>query len=79
MQYFKQFHQHLVNRDYTSYLSLWEEYCSGDDIDSAELIRILIDVKTSDFSDAFGRYVDKALRLWEMFETQPAGMKFLSS
>jgi transcription elongation factor GreA-like protein/transcription elongation GreA/GreB family factor len=73
MQYFKQFHQHLVNRDYTSYLSLWEEYCSGDDIDAAELIKILEDVKTSDFSDAFGRYVDKALRLWEMFETQPAG------
>ena len=73
MQYFKQFHQHLLNRDYTSYLSLWEEYCSGDDIDPAELIRILEDVKTSDFSDAFGRYVDKALRLWEMFENQPAG------
>lgn len=73
MQYFKQFHQHLVNRDYTSYLSLWEEYCSGDDIDAAELIKILDDVKTSDFSDAFGRYVDKALRLWEMFEGQPAG------
>lgn len=73
MQYFKQFHQHLVNRDYTSYLSLWEEYCSGDDIDSVELIKILEDVKNSDFSEAFGRYVDKALRLWEMFQTQPAG------
>ena len=73
MQYFKQFHQHLVNRDYTSFLSLWDEYCSGDDIDEKELIKILNDVKASDFADAFGRYVDKALRLWEMFKDKDCG------
>ena len=73
MQYFKQFHQHLVNRDYTSFLSLWDEYCSGDDIDEKELIKILNDVKASDFADAFGRYVDKALRLWEMFTDKDCG------
>ena len=49
MQYFKQFHQHLINRDYSSFLSLWDEYCSGDEIDEAELIRILEDVKASEF------------------------------
>lgn len=73
MQYFKQFHQHLVNRDYTSFLSLWDEYCCGDDIDDKELIKILEDVKSSDFADAFGRYVDKALPLWEMFKDKEPG------
>lgn len=73
MQYFKQFHQHLVNRDYSSFLSLWDEYCSGDEIDEAELIKILEDVKISEFGESFGRYVDKALPLWEMFgETDQA-------
>lgn len=67
MQYFKQFHQHLINRDYSSFLSLWDEYCSGDEIDEAELIKILEDVKMSEFGESFGRYVDKALCLWEMF------------
>jgi transcription elongation factor GreA-like protein/transcription elongation GreA/GreB family factor len=66
MQYFKQFHQHLVNRDYSSFLSLWDEYCAGDEIDEVELIRILEDVKISEFGESFGRYVDKALPLWEM-------------
>lgn len=73
MQYFKQFHQHLINRDYSSFLSLWDEYCSGDEIDEAELIKILEDAKISEFRDSFGRYVDKALCLWEMFgETENA-------
>lgn len=65
MQYFKQFHQNLVNRDYTTFLSLWDEYCSGDEIDEAELIKILEDVKSSDFGESFGRYVDKALILFD--------------
>lgn len=65
MQYFKQFHQHLVNRDYSSFLSLWDEYCSGDELDEDEMIKVLEDVKMSEFSESFGRYVDKALPLWE--------------
>ena len=68
MQYFKQFHQHLVNRDYSSYLSLWDEYCCGDEIDENEFIKILEDVRESEFGEAFGRYVDKALILWKNLE-----------
>lgn len=67
MQYFKQFHQHLVNREYSAFLGLWDEYCSSDEIDAAEMIKILEDVKISEFGESFGRYVDKALPLWKMF------------
>lgn len=75
MQYFKQFHQHLVNRDYSSFLSLWDEYCSSDEVDAAELIKILDDVKISEFGESFGRYVDKALSLWKMFGDTENGNK----
>lgn len=71
MQYFKQFHQHLVNRDYSSFLSLWDEYCAGDELDEDEIIRVLEDVKNSEFSDSFGRYVDKALDLWKITAESP--------
>ena len=71
MQYFKQFHQNLVNRDYSSFLSLWDEYCSGDELDEDEMIKVLEDVKVSEFSDSFGRYVDKALPLWETLGDSP--------
>jgi transcription elongation factor GreA-like protein/transcription elongation GreA/GreB family factor len=75
MQYFKQFHQHLVNRDYSSFLSLWDEYCSSDEVDAAELIKILDDVRISEFGESFGRYVDKALSLWKMFGDTDNGNK----
>ncbi|PCI94357.1 transcript cleavage factor [Candidatus Aerophobetes bacterium] len=71
MQYFKQFHQNLVNRDYSSFLSLWDEYCSGDELDEDEMIKVLEDVKASEFCDSFGRYVDKALPLWKTLGENP--------
>jgi len=73
MQYFKQFHQHLVNRDYSSFLGLWDEYCSSDEVDAAEVIRILQDARNSEFGESFGRYVDKALDLWKMFGDTESG------
>ncbi len=71
MQYFKQFHQHLQNRSYSSLLSLWEEYCCGDEIDEDETIKILEDIRSSEFGESFGRYVDKALPLWESLGDTP--------
>lgn len=75
MQYFKQFHQHLQNRNYSSFLSLWDEYCAGDEIEEDELIKILEDVTSSEFGESFGRYVDKALPLWETLGDTPKAHK----
>lgn len=71
MQYFKQFHQSLQNRNYSTFLSLWDEYCSGDEIEEDEMIKILEDVASSEFAESFGRYVDKALPLWETLGDTP--------
>lgn len=75
MQYFKQFHQSLQNRNYSTFLSLWDEYCSGDEIEEDEMIKILEDVASSEFAESFGRYVDKALPLWETLGDTPKAHK----
>lgn len=45
MSYLDQFQKHLRNHDYPSFLTLWEEYCMGDEIDGEELKRTLTSVK----------------------------------
>ncbi len=75
MQYFKQFHQNLLNRNYSSFLSLWDEYCCGDEIEEDEMIKILEDVISSEFGESFGRYIDKALPLWKTLGDTPKAHK----
>lgn len=65
MSYLKEFLQHISNHDYTPFLRLWEEYCSGDEPDAQEIIEILKAAKGSDFADHFGKHVDRILPLWE--------------
>lgn len=71
MSYLKEFLQHISNHDYTPFLRLWEEYCSGDEVDGQEIIEILKAAKGSDFADHFGKHVDRILPLWEKM-TDPA-------
>ena len=65
MNYLKQFQKHLANNDFPSVLTLWEEYCLGDEIEPEELQRILKGIKESNLSELFGRHVEKGLLLWE--------------
>lgn len=71
MNYYKQFKQHIFNNDYASFLSLWEEYCMGDEIDALELKTILIAAKKSGLADPFGRHVETILPLWEKLKSAP--------
>jgi transcription elongation factor GreA-like protein/transcription elongation GreA/GreB family factor len=71
MSYLKEFLQHVSNHDYPPFLRLWEEYCSGDEVDAQEIIDILKAAKSSNFSDYFGKHVDRILPQWEMI-TDPA-------
>jgi len=73
MSYLDQFQKHLSNRNYPSFLSLWEEYCMGDEIDSEELKKILLEVKNSELSTPFGRHVQSALDLWEKIKETDVG------
>lgn len=73
MSYLGQFQKHLSNHDYPSFLTLWEEYCMGDEVDGEELKRVLSEVKKSELSTPFGRHVEKALPLWEMIKDTDLG------
>lgn len=73
MSYLKEFQVQIANHDYPAYLRLWEEYCASDDVDGEELKQILKDVKASEFSDSFGRHVDKILPLWNKIEGTAVG------
>ena len=70
MSYLKEFLKHVSNHDYPPFLRLWEEYCAGDEIDAPEVIEILKAVRSSEFSDYFGKHVDRILPLWENMPEQ---------
>jgi transcription elongation factor GreA-like protein/transcription elongation GreA/GreB family factor len=65
MSYLKDFLRHITNHDYPSFLKLWEEYCSGDELDADELICVLKAAKGSSFGEFFGKHVERVLPLWE--------------
>ena len=73
MNYLDQFQKHLANHDYPSFLTLWEEYCMGDEVDGEELKRVLKSVKESDLALPFGRHVEKGLVLWEKIQSTDLG------
>lgn len=73
MNYLDQFQKHLRNHDYPAFLTLWEEYCMGDEVDGEELKRILKSVKDSELAIPFGRHVEKALDLWEKIKDTDLG------
>lgn len=73
MNYLDQFLKHLANHDYPSFLTLWEEYCLGDEVDGEELTLLLKHVKESELKAPFGRHVEKGLILWEQIKETDLG------
>ena len=65
MSYLKDFQKHIANHNYPYFLKLWEEYCSGDELDGVEVIDVLKAVKNASFVDLFGKQVERVLPLWE--------------
>ncbi len=66
MSYLKDFQTQINQRDFNKLLQLWEEYCSGDDVDIEEFKQILQKIKSSDFAKPFGKYVEMGLPLWSL-------------
>lgn len=69
MSYLKDFQTHIANHDYPAFLKLWEEYCSGDEVEGEELREILKSVRNSDIAEPFGRHVERILPLWKKLPT----------
>jgi transcription elongation factor GreA-like protein/transcription elongation GreA/GreB family factor len=64
MSYLKEFLTQINNRDFHKFLVLWEEYCTGDTVDTEEFIQILKAVKSSELAKPFGQIIETALPLW---------------
>lgn len=77
MSYLKDFQTHISNHDYPAFLKLWEEYCSGDEVDPVELRDILRAVKASDIVEPFGRHVDRIIPLWKNLGEAPLSHEIL--
>ena len=77
MSYLNQFQNHLNHHDYPSFLSLWEEYCMGDEVDGEELKKVLLGIKNSELSIPFGRHVENAIPLWEKIKKTIIGHEIL--
>jgi transcription elongation factor GreA-like protein/transcription elongation GreA/GreB family factor len=65
MTYRNEFLKHIANHDYPAFLKLWEEYCSGDELEGPELIDILKAAKSSSFHEFIGKHIERVLPLWE--------------
>lgn len=65
MSYFKDFSKYIASHDYPSFLKIWEEYCSGDELDTEEVIKILKASKNASFSEFFGKHIERILPLWK--------------
>ena len=60
MSYLKDFLKNIANHDYPAFLKLWEEYCSGDELEGPELIEILKAIKSSSFHEFVGKHNRKS-------------------
>ena len=68
MSYLAEFQGLLEKQNLPKLLHLWEEYCAGDDVNSDEIKKILLDVKKSELTRPFGKYVELILPLWSKIE-----------
>jgi transcription elongation factor GreA-like protein/transcription elongation GreA/GreB family factor len=68
MSYLEEIKGKLQAEDYQGFLTLWEEYCAGDEVDGVELRGVLKLILESRFALRFGAIVETALPLWEGIE-----------
>lgn len=68
MSYLNEFHKTINHKDFMGLLTLWEEYCTCDEVDGLELKKILSLIFESEYCDGFGQYAESVLPLWESME-----------
>lgn len=65
MSYLEQMQNHITQKNFIKLKQLWEEYCTGSDVDTEEFRNILVMIKDSDFAKDFGTLVEMALPIWQ--------------
>ena len=71
MAYLKEFLARIQKIDWRGFWDLWLEYSAGDEIDTEELLKILLAIKGSGLEKNFGKEIQSALDLFKKVENQP--------
>ncbi|MCH9634359.1 MAG: Transcription elongation factor GreA [Chlamydiae bacterium] len=61
MSYLDEMSLQLENQNFPRFLQLWEEYKSNNEISASETIKILENVKFSEYAQVFGQYSEETL------------------
>lgn len=77
MGYLEDFQEQLDRNNFHKFFQLWEEYCSGEEVDSAEFTALLKAIKRSEMAPTFGPYAATALPLWEAIADSAASYEVL--
>jgi transcription elongation factor GreA-like protein/transcription elongation GreA/GreB family factor len=70
VSYLEDFKTQINNRDFGKFMTLWEEYCTSDSVETEEFAELLNTIKASDFAKIFGQYIEMALPLWKTFQDE---------
>lgn len=68
MGYLKDFQTEIANRDFNKFMTLWEEYCTSDNVPAEELLNLIKLVRESDFNKPMGAYIETLVPLWRSIE-----------
>src|SRR5947208_2852492 len=77
MGYLEDFQEQLDKNDFRKFFQLWEEYCTAESVDPAELMDLLTAIKKSEMAKTFGQYVETALPLWQTITDEEASYQVL--
>ncbi|MEG0036776.1 MAG: GreA/GreB family elongation factor [Victivallaceae bacterium] len=72
MDYLEKFQSLIKEEQYSSFMSIWDEFCLNDVVDAEEVVKVLEMVKGSPLAAVFGQVVDTVLPLWEVVAEGPS-------
>ena len=65
MGYLKDFQTHISNHDYPSFFKLWEEYCSGDEVEPKKYARSYVPLRHLILQSPLAAMSKESFRLWQ--------------
>ncbi|MGM0440262.1 MAG: transcription elongation factor GreA [Chlamydiota bacterium] len=77
MSYLNDFQKDIENHDFPSLKTLWEEYCTCDEVDPIELKNILTAIKKSSLAEPFGKIVEWIIPLWKLVDDEKLSLKII--
>lgn len=70
MSYQKEFEQQIAKKDFNKILTLWEEYCTNESVETDEFLSILVALEKSELAARFGKFVEMGLPLWQTIKAE---------